>query len=142
MPSPAMNPHARNRRQTLAAHDRLGGRATWTLLAAVWTGALLLAGLGVRARYGEWPGVVDWLVVTPLLTLFAMPAGLLDLLGLPYGGGTAMLHATFLALWAVMLVLHVLALLTGRRVYVALIAILLAPAAWNWAVHAVGLMGI
>jgi len=117
-------------------------RASAGVLALLWFGALLLAGVGARATYGEWPGVYDWLIVTPFLTLFAMPAGLLDLLGLPYNGGSAMLGSVFLAFWAVMLVLHVLALLTGSRAYVAAIAVLLAPAAWNWAVHSVALMGI
>jgi hypothetical protein len=66
----------------------------------------------------------------------------LDLSGLPYDGGSALLHAAFLAFWGVMLVLHVLALRTGRGAYAAAIAALLALAAWNWSVHAVGLMGI
>ncbi|HEU4881236.1 MAG TPA: hypothetical protein VFT45_03295 [Longimicrobium sp.] len=142
MPSLPVDLHARDHHPVLAARDPLSPRAALALLAAMWAGALLLAGVGVRVTYGEWPGVYDWLVVTPLLTLFAMPTGLLDLFGLPYHGGSAMLHSVFLAFWAVMLVLHVLAVLTGRRVYVAAIAVLLAPAAWNWAVHASGLMGI
>ena len=112
------------------------------LLAAAWSAALLLAGVGARATHGEWPGVYDWVMVTPLLTLFAMPSGLLDLFGLPYHGGSALLHAAFFGFWIVMLVLHVLALRTGRRAYAAAIAAILAPAAWKWAVHAGGLMGI
>jgi hypothetical protein len=112
------------------------------VLGLLWSGALLLAGVGARITHGEWPGVYDWLVVTSLLALLAMPAGLLDLLGLPFHGESAMLLSAFFVFWAVMLVLHVLALLTGSRAYVAAIAALLAPAAWNWAVHAIGMMGI
>jgi hypothetical protein len=132
-----LHPRASNAWRTLS-----DVRASAGVLAAVWCGALLLAGVGFRATYGEWPGVYDWLVVTPLLTLFAIPAGLLHLFGLPFDGGSVMLGSVFLAFWAVMLVLHVLALLTGSRAYVAAIAVLLVPAAWKWAVHAVGLMGI
>jgi hypothetical protein len=133
---------ARDHADASAVLYRLSGRAMLKLLAAVWVGALLLAGVGARAEYGEWPDVYDWLVVTPLLTVFAMPAGLLDLSGLPYHGGTAALHSAFFTFWFVMLVLHAGALRTGRRTYVAAIVAFLVPAAWKWAVHAVGLMGI
>jgi hypothetical protein len=143
MPSlPVHLPAPRDHAHAPAARERLGGRAMRTLLAAMWFGALLLAGVGARVTHGEWPGVYDWLVITPLLTLFAMLSGLLDLFGLPYDGGSALLHAAFFAFWGVMLVLHVLALLTGRRAYLVAIAAILAPAAWKWAVHAGGLIGI
>lgn len=142
MPMELPTPRTRSRAHRPFVRERLSRRAMLALLAATWLGALLLAGVGARATHGEWPGVYDWLVVTPLLTLFAMPSGLLDLFGLPYDGGSGVLHSMFFAFWGVMLVLHVLPLLTGSRAYLAAIAPLLALAAWKWAVHAGGLMGI
>lgn len=142
LPVDLLRPHTRARDDRRATRDFLSARAAAAALAGLWLAALLLAGGGARVSHGEWPGVYDWLMVTPLLTLLAMPTGLLDLFGLPYHGGSALLLLVGLVFWSVMLVLHVLALLTGRRVYVALIAAVLAPAAWNWAVHASGLMGI
>lgn len=117
-------------------------RATLAALACVWAAALLLSGVGFLATYSLWPPLGDWLLASPALALMALPNALLDVLGLPYHGQSVYLGMAFILFWAAMGGLHLAALLTGRRVYVVLAALLLAPAAWKWTVHASGLMGI
>jgi|GEM_PF-6848802 len=111
-------------------------------LAGVWFAALLLAGVGFRVEYGQWPGVVDWFLVTPLVALFALPMALVQQLGMDFQGGSPALLPLFFGFWSLLIVLHSLALVTRRRPYFAMVAAVLALPAWKWAVYAVGLMGV
>jgi hypothetical protein len=123
-------------------HTVLEPRAMLVLLLALWCAALLVAGIGFRATYGEWPGVADWLSATLLLAVFALPASVGTLFGMPLGPWTGAAFLLWLGFWSLTGVLHAAALLTGRRRYAALLAAVLLPAAWLWTVHAAGMMGI
>jgi hypothetical protein len=107
-------------------------------LLGVWAAALLLAGVAIWVRYGEWLSPWEWLGLTPLLAFVALPWGLFNLLGME----SPPLFLSFLVFWGVMIPLHVMAILESRRAYIPIIAVLLAPAAWNWAITAMAMVGI
>jgi hypothetical protein len=111
-------------------------------LFGVWCAAWLVAGVGFRAEAGVWPEAGDWLLATPLLSVLALPIALGQLIGLPFLEPGGLDKLQWLAFWSVLGGLHVAALLTGRRRFVALAAAVLLPASWHWTLMAVGLMGI
>jgi hypothetical protein len=125
----ARDPDARRRRLILFA------------LLGLWGAALVLAGVAIRVRYGDWLSAGEWLAWTPVFAFVALPWGLLDLIGIDLVGSRLLLPS-LLVFWGVMIPLHVWTILTGEGKYVAIIAILLAPAAWNWAITAMAMVGI
>jgi len=126
------------RRATAPDPDSRRRRMILLELLGVWAAALLLAGVAIWVRYGAWLSPGEWLGWTPFLAFVALPWGLFDLLGME----SPPLLLSFLVFWGVMIPLHVMAILESRRAYVAIIAVLLAPAAWNWAITAMAMVGI
>lgn len=122
--------------------EALSRRAVLVLLLTLWCVALLVAGVGCWATYGEWCGAGDWPGSTLLLAVIALPGSLGTLFGIPLGPITRAGVVLWAVFWSLAIVLQAMALITGRRRYLALLATLLLPASWLWTVYAAGLMGI
>lgn len=132
-----INPHGRARAYEREYEGRPRVAQLMGAMFGVWCGALVLASVGFRVKMGQWPTFEEGALLPLAYGLIALPASAGCLFGPNLVGGAVML-----LFWPVMLGLHAGAMYHRRWRYVAIVAALLVPAAWNWTIQAVAMMWI
>lgn len=140
MRSFTINPHGKPRAYEVAEAGRPRVSTIVTAITAIWIVALVVAAVGYRAASGDWPGIGGGVLLPLAYGVVALPAGLVSTL-VPAGLGLIAFPLGLL-FWPLVLGLQVAACYRRRWRFLAPVGLLVALAAWNWAVIAHAMMSI